>query len=267
MAFILSKILWMFTAPGNLLILLLLTGAFLSISHRATWQTMGHRVLFDTTFLLFFIAIFPVGDWMMRPLENRFPPAKVEHVDGIIVIGSGESPVLTEARGQPIIHESAEFYMTVASLAQKYPEARIVYAGGDPVLVQTTKITDGDVARAAFKAYGLPVDRIVFEDKSRNTHENALYAAQIVHPKPDEKWLLVTSASHMPRSISSFRKVGWNIYPAPAAYRTDGKITVDLRFDFTGHLAEMTTAAHEYYGLLAYWLMGYIDSPWPKRAS
>lgn len=264
MAFILSKILWMFTAPGNLLVLFLLAAAFLAMAKRESWQNVGRRLCFDIAFLLFFIAIFPVGEWMMRPLENRFPPAHPDHVDGIIVIGAGENPVLSEARGQPIVHQSAADYLVFASLAKQYPEAKLVYAGGSSLLLPSnSKLTDADVAKQALAAYGVDTSKMIFENKSRNTHENATEAAALVHPTPHEKWLLVTDAFHMPRAMGCFRKAGWDIAAAPADYRTDGKLDTELHFDLAGHLNMVTIAAHEYYGLLSYWLLGYTDNPWP----
>jgi uncharacterized SAM-binding protein YcdF (DUF218 family) len=88
-------------------------------------------------------------------------------------------------------------------------------------------------------------------------------SAALIHPGK-EVWLLVASASHMPRSIACFRNAGWNIYPAPADYLTDGQFSSRLEFDLAGHLMQVTIAAHEYVGLVAYWLMGYISSPWPR---
>jgi uncharacterized SAM-binding protein YcdF (DUF218 family) len=237
---------------------------FLVMARREAWQHAGRRLCFDVVFLLFFIAIFPVGDWMLRPLENRFPKADLSQVDGIVVIGSDESPSLTDARGQPVLHSAAGDYIVFAALAHQYPNAKLVFAGGSSLLVPNAKLTDAQVAKDALAIAGVPVDRMVFEDKSRNTHENAVDAAAIVHPQPQEKWLLVASAFHMPRAIGCFRKAGWNVYPAPSNYYTSGKLSTDIHFDFAGHLGEMTMAAHEYYGLLAYWLLGYIDSPWPK---
>ena len=265
MAFVISKILWMFSAPGNLLVLFLLTSAFLSLSRNEKWQLTGRRLCFDIAFFMFFIAIFPVGDWMLRPLENRFPPANPDHVDGIIIIGSDENPVVSEARHQPTVHGSAGEYLVFAALAKQYPQAKLVYAGGSNLLVPTSsRLGNAEIAKDAFASYNLPVDKITFEGQSRTTHENAVNAAAIVHPKPQEKWLLVTSAFHMPRSIGSFSKVGWNVYPAPANYYTAGKLNSELNFNFANHLGEMTAAMHEYYGLLSYWLMGYTDTLWPK---
>jgi uncharacterized SAM-binding protein YcdF (DUF218 family) len=265
MTFILSKILWMFAAPGNLLVLLLLASAFLALAKRESWQNAGRRLCFDIAFVLFFIAIFPVGEWMMRPLENQFPPAHPDHVDGIIVIGSGENPVLSEARDQPTVHQSAADYLAFAALARQYPDAKLVYAGGSSVLLPTNgKLTNADVARQALAEAGIDVSKVTFENKSRNTYENATEAAALAHPDPHQKWLLVTDAFHMPRAMGCFRKAGWNVGAAPANYRTDGKLDTELHFDLAGHLNMVTIAAHEYYGLVSYWLLGYIDSPWPR---
>ena len=265
MIFALSKILWMFMAPGNFLVLLLLTGGFLVLAAREDLRDSGRRLCFDIAFLFFLIAILPAGDWMLAPLENRFPPAKPDHVDGIIVLGGDENPGLTEARGQPGVRVSADYYLAFARLAHEYPQAKLVFAGGSNRLRPSeAAVNEAGVAREALAALGLPAERILFEEKSRNTHENAVDAAALVRPKPDEKWLLVTSAFHMPRAIASFRKAGWNAYAAPADYRTKGKFATGLNFNFVEHLAEITLAAHEYYGLAAYWLLGYIDTPWPR---
>jgi len=265
MIFALSKILWMFTAPGNFLVLLLLTGVFLATAAREDLQVIGKRLCFDVAFLFFLIAIFPVGNWMLLPLENLFPPAKLDHVDGIIVIGGDENPELTEARNQPGVHASADYYLAFAALAHQYPQAKLVFSGGSNRLrPDTASANEAGVAKEALTTLGLSPDRITFEEKSRNTHENAVDAAALVHPKPSEKWLLVTSAFHMPRAIASFRKAGWNIYAAPADYHTNGQFASELNFNFVQHLTEMTIAAHEYYGLIAYRLLGYTDTVWPQ---
>lgn len=264
MSFILSKVLWMFAAPGNLLVLLLIVGAFMSVAHRVTWQIAGRRLCFAVAFILFLIAVFPVGDWALTPLENRFPPVKPDKVDGIILLGGDENPMLTEARDTPSVRSSASRYISFAVLARKYPNARLVYTGGSALLTRTSDISEGEVAKRVTTALGIPVSRITFEDKSRNTHENAMMSAAIVQPKPEENWLLITGAYHMPRSIGCFRQAGWNVYPMPSDYISTGKFISSIHFNLAEHLIGLTTAVHEYTGLLAYWAMGYIASPWPK---
>jgi uncharacterized SAM-binding protein YcdF (DUF218 family) len=116
------------------------------------------------------------------------------------------------------------------------------------------------VARQVLNILGVPTGRVIFEDRSRTTHENAVMCAALIHPGK-EVWLLVASASHMPRSGACFRHAGWNIYPAPADYLTHGQFLSRLGFDLAGHLMQITIAAHEYAGLMACWLMGHINSP------
>ena len=98
----LSKIIWVFLAPGNLLVLALLAGAFLSLSHKKASQHLGRWLCFDIALVLFFIGIFPVGDWMLLPLENRVHAAIPPHVDGIIMIGGDEDPHATAMRNQAV---------------------------------------------------------------------------------------------------------------------------------------------------------------------
>ncbi|WP_431269476.1 YdcF family protein [Dankookia sp. P2] len=91
-------------------------------------------------------------------------------------------------------------------------EARLVFTGGTASLAPGA-LSEADVARQLWRDLGVPADRMEFEDQSRNTHENAVNTLRQIHPKPGETWLLVTSASHMPRSMGVFRKAGWHITP------------------------------------------------------
>ncbi len=264
MMFTLSKVFWAFFSPGNMLVLLLLAGGFLVTAKGKTWQNLGRKMCFDIAFLLFFVAIFPVGDWILTPLENRFPPVKPDHVDGIILLGGDEKPYLSEMRGQPVVHSSAQRYIEFAALAREYPQAKLVFTGGSSLLAPEAKLKEAEIARQSLASIGVPVQRMVFEDQARNTYENAVKTAALVHPVPEQSWLLVTSAWHMARSMACFRKAGWNIYPAPTDYMTSGKLSSRLQFNLEEHLQKMNLAMHEYYGLVAYRLMGYTDSLWPK---
>ncbi len=264
MAFVLSKAIWVFTSPLNLFVLALLVAGFLCISPHATQQRLGKNLCFNLAMLLFLVSVFPVGDWMLAPIENVFPTAKPDHVDGIILLGGDERPALSEARGQPIVLDSARRYMEFVALSHEYPEAKLIFTGGSGRLTPEAKTKDAEVAKSALKRLGVPVDKMIFEDQSRNTRENATMVANIIHPTPDQKWLLVTSAFHMPRAMGCFRNVGFNVFPRPVGYMTGGKSTLHLDFNALQHLQEMAYAMHEYYGLIAYWFMGYTDTPWIK---
>jgi uncharacterized SAM-binding protein YcdF (DUF218 family) len=261
MSFILSKILWVFLSPGNLLVLLLVVGAFLGVSHSETRRRAGHIISFVVALLFFIIAIFPVGTWFMLPLENKYPPNIPDHVAGIILLGGDERPH-AEIPGRPVYLDSARRYIEFATLARKYPQAKLAFSGGTPLLQANADMSE--VAKQALAGLGVPVDKMVFEYGSRNTRENAVLSYNLIHPPADQKWVLVTSAYHMPRAIATFRKAGWNIYPATTGYLTDGVFSPHLDFNVSDHLIAMAWAVHEYYGLLDYWLMGYTDKLWPN---
>ena len=264
MSFYLSKILWFSTAPGNLLTLFLVLGAVAATSSRAAVARFGRGLCLALAMLCLAVAVLPVGDWLLLPLENKFSPAVPAHVDGIIMLGGDENPRVSDARNSPTVVMSAERYLKTAALAQQYPDAKIVFTGGSELLRPYDKMKAVDIARQLLQGAGVAPERITFEGASRNTHENATFSAAIVHPEPQQNWLLVTSAWHMPRSVTTFRHAGWNVFPAPTAYYTDGKMWPPPEFNFNEHLYRTTTAVREYIGLVAYWLMGYSDSPWPE---
>jgi uncharacterized SAM-binding protein YcdF (DUF218 family) len=118
--------------------------------------------------------------------------------------------------------------------------------------------------RELWLSLGVPAEQMVFEEKSRNTWENAVFTRDLVKPKPGETWLLVTSAWHMPRSVGIFRHVGFPVVPYPVAYRTFG----DGR-EFRGYvsildrLALLDLGVREWIGLLAYRLAGKTDALFP----
>lgn len=264
MSFFVSKILWIFFSPGNFLVLMLLLGAFLAVAQGDKARVAGRRICFSVALLFFLVAILPIGEWMLVPLENRFPAAKPDHVDGILLVGEDENTEVAAARAQPASSFAADDYIVFAALVHQYPQAKLVYTGGYGVITPDSDLTNASVAHQAFQDMGLPVDRITFENKSRTTHENAIETSALIHPTKQQKWLLVTSAQHMTRAIATFRHAGWNVFPAPASYITDGTFSTRLRFALGVHLLEMTTAVHEYVGLVAYRLQGYTDEIWPK---
>jgi uncharacterized SAM-binding protein YcdF (DUF218 family) len=264
MEFIISKILWVLCAPGNLLLLLMLVGGLMGVSRNKTRSQRGRLLSFDISLLLLALSILPVGQWLLLPLENAYPAAKPNHVDGIILLGGDEKAAISEARSMPIALNSSRRYIGFAALAREYPKAKLVFSGGTSPFEPYSIMKDAEVARAALKSLGVPVEQMVFEDESHNTHENAVLTAAVLKPTSQQNWLLVTSAFHMPRSIGCFRKVGFTVYPAPVGYMTKGYFSLRPGFDMLRHLTDLSYALHEYVGLIAYWVMGYSVAPWTK---
>ena len=96
--------------------------------------------------------------------------------------------------------------------------------------------------------------RIELEGKSRNTAENATFSKALANPKPGERWLLVTSAHHMPRSVGCFRRAGFAVEAYPVDWRTRG--AADLATPFGGLAAR--PCAHRRRGPRVGWAAGLL---------
>lgn len=263
-SYVLSKLLWFVLRPGTLALLLALVGLLL------LWR--GRRagrwpLLVGLGFYLVALAT-PLPPLLLMPLEGRFPRPAVApaHVDGVIVLGGAVDQTLTEAHGIPALNGAAERMTELIVLARRYPAARLVFTGGQGSLVHG-ELSEADVARALWTEMGVPADRVQYEDRSRNTFQNAVLTRAMVQPKPGEVWLLVTSASHMPRSIGVFRKAGWEVLAWPVNYRTGNSFAALYDAPFPERLGQVESALREWIGLAAYWLMGRTDALFPAPAA
>lgn len=126
------------------------------------------------------------------------------------------------------------------------------------------QIAEAPFAVRELETLGVAHDRIIAEEQSRNTIENAVFSRLIAQPKPGEVWLLVTSADHMPRAIAAFRAAGFAVEAYPVNWRTRGPIDATRPFASLGEGLGMTDiAVHEWIGLLAYRLTGKTNEFFP----
>jgi len=250
----LSKLLGFFLLPSNLLILLALIGILLMGTR---FRRLGQILTICAVLLLAIIGIAPIGNGLMMPLEERFPKwdPRSGSPHGIIVLGGAVSPDVSAVRGEVALNEAAERMTVVAKLARDYPDAKVVFTGGSGRLFGGA--SEADFVSALFESFGIARDRIVLEGNARNTIENATLTKALVKPKAHERWLLVTSAHHMPRSVGIFRKAGFPVEAYPVDFRTRGPDDLTVTFgSIASGLARTDTAMHEWAGLLVYWLSG-----------
>jgi uncharacterized SAM-binding protein YcdF (DUF218 family) len=262
MFFILSKTAGFLTVPSNLLISMALLGVLLMPTRYAR---TGRRLVVVAVLAIAGAGWTPLGSALIAPLENRFP--QWDDVrgapDGVVILGGALGPAMTAARGQPALNESAERITVAAELARRFPDARIVYSGGDGTLSGEGG-REAELARPLLESFGIRGQRIVLENASRNTHENAMLTKALVDPKPGERWLLVTSAHHMPRSVGCFRRAGFPVEPYPVDWRTPDGPGVWRPFGtLSGGLARTDVAVREWVGLVAYWLTGRTSELFP----
>jgi uncharacterized SAM-binding protein YcdF (DUF218 family) len=263
MSFLASKLLWAIAEPSNLASLLFL----ICVAGLWTrWRRWARYVLLFIGVVLLCVGTTRIGDWMLRPLEFRFPiPPLPEQIDGIIVLGGFINPALSHAHGQPALTADGTRLVTFLALARKYPEAKVVFSGGNSIITGG-RTTEASVMRQLLDEIGLNQDRVIYEDRSRNTYENALFTKAMVDPPPNQAWVLVTSAANMPRAVGSFRHVGWNVIPYPTDYKSGLAMTIRTGLPITTYVDELSLALHEWIGLAAYRLMGRTDAFFPNPA-
>ena len=264
MFFFASKIFWMIASPINLLLFAALAGVLLCFGQHARF---GRGLALTAILLLVAVATLPVGVLLIAPLEDRFPvpPPDLPPPEGIVVLGGAIDDQVSAARQETVFDEGGERLTEAVILAKRYPQARVVYTGGSASFAGAAS-TEALQARKLMSQMGIAPERVTIEDKSRNTDENARFTAAIVHPQPSQRWIIATSAFHMPRAMGVFEKAGFHPIAYPVAFRTRGRWRDDLRltFDPTRNLRIFDFAVHEWIGLAAYWASGRIDHLFPR---
>jgi uncharacterized SAM-binding protein YcdF (DUF218 family) len=259
----LSKIGWFFATPSNLIAIVTLGG--LALAFLPGWKRIGLALAVVPTIALFVAGLSPLASLLLLPLEERFPLFEDDGrpVHGIVLLGGAVEAEDSRAIGQLSVNEAADRVLATIRLAARYPDARIVISGGGGTVFGTGS-AEAPVTAGFFTGIGIAPDRIIVEDRSRTTAENAAFTRALVEPRPDERWLLVTSAWHMPRAVGVFRQAGLPVTAHPVDYRTGGRAGVLRPFAFVSEgLRRLDVAAKEWAGLIGYWLTGRTAVPFP----
>jgi len=261
MFFILSKTAALLLVPTNFLVAFGMLGLVLMVTRFAR---AGRRLLIASFVLLAIGGLSPAGRYLLHALESRFPPwdASRGAPDGIVVLGGSISKGISLDYGESSVGGEAGRLIALAKLARAYPDARIVFSGGDPSLSGAPH-PDTEFLGPLLDTFGIPRTRVALEERSRNTAENAIFSKELVQPKPGERWLLVTSAAHMPRAVGCFRQVGFAVEAYPTDWHTRRRIRFALSDRVSNGLAVFDAAVHEWTGLVSYRLTGRTDALLP----
>jgi uncharacterized SAM-binding protein YcdF (DUF218 family) len=248
--FLVSKTIGALFTPSNFLIAIGIVGLILILGR---YRPLGQRLLAVCVAGFVICGFLPVGNLLILPIETRFPAwtANGGAPDGIVILGGDTDRILAGIK-----------------LARQYPKARIVFSGGNGNLIRTDDTTEADHAEELLAGLGLEGERLLFDRQARNTQENAEFSKALAQPKPGERWLLVTSAFHMPRSVGIFRKVGFAVEPYPFDNRKkrDWPQVLTLNSTFLARVNQTDGAVHEWAGLIAYRLGGITTELLPSPA-
>jgi uncharacterized SAM-binding protein YcdF (DUF218 family) len=221
---------------------------------------------------LLIVGWLPTSEVFLRALEDSVPKVPFAHVSGkniggIIILGGaiGGGEVALD-RGEISIYSAAERITKAFELIRRYPELPFIFSGFSDRL-SPKGISEADAFKQLVIEQGLPEENAHYENQSRNTYENAmlmkpmilgLRAKEVndpdVSPKP---WLLITSASHMYRSLRIFQKQEIQVIPVPVDYQTSLRLHWG-QFDLAAGMQNWNKLMHEAIGLLAYWITGKI---------
>lgn len=259
--FLLSKIMWLIVSPDSLLLILIILTLFLLYTNKLKPAKV---LLASISGILFIIAFFPLGEWLLYPLESHFTnnPALPEKIDGIIVLSGSEDALLSKVWDQIEVGASAERNLSFLTLARQYPNAKLVFSGGAGSLTNQ-EYKAADVAKKLFEQQSFDTTQIIFERESRNTFENVIYSKKLVAPIKNEIWILITTSWHMPRSVGIFCKEEWPVIPYPVDHQTNKDNLFRINFDLLNNLYTLKTAIKEWLGLFAYYLSGKTNAVIP----
>jgi len=253
--FLLKKIAAPFFFPVPLCLEILLLGLFfLWFTSR---QKTGKIVVSVGVLLLTVFSYGAISNTLLRPLEYKYAPLlsleDIHHVKWVVVLGGGHTsdpqvPITSQLSDASIARliEGIRFHNML-------PKSKIILSGGgyfDPV--PNAKIM-ADVALSI----GINKEDLVLESVSKDTKDEAILIQKIVGK---DRFVLVTSASHMPRSMALFKKCGMHPIPAPTDYfvKKRQRVSPAMFFPSASDLYKTERAFHEYLGIAWAKLRGQI---------
>lgn len=263
--FYLSKTIWTIISPDSLFVLLLSIGFLLILFNKQKTANVLTGILTAGTL---FLSFYSVGDWLLYPLESAYPhnPPLPEKVDGILVLGGSIFPNRSVEWQQLETNQSHERLSSFIQLAKQYPAAKLVFTGGN-ASTDRDRPTEAQIAETYFLNSGISADRLFIDNKARNTAENASYSKLRMNPDPNETWVLITTAYHMPRAMGVFCQQDWTMLPYPVDHKTLPSEMYKANFSLIGHASHLVQAAHEWVGLLAYFASGKTGQLFPLVCS
>ena len=246
--FILKKIVTAFILPPGIFIV--------ALAGMAVWlrkrNRAGSRICTGLAAIMWICSCNMVSDVLNRPLEYAYSAPAAPAGDVIIVLGGG-------AYNNDEIFSAGE-RLQPASLERESAAALVQKKTGLPVIVSGGAVfSDMPEAEASAKyliELGVPANSVITEDQSRDTMENARFSRKLCVKKGYKKIILLTSASHMPRAVYSFKKAGFaDIVPFPVSRTVQKKVKLYYHDLLPLSLNGVAHALNEYIGLLYYRLL------------
>lgn len=244
-----AKILGYFLRIDNLLVIA--TFIAFALFWRKRTKT-AKRLTIGILIALVFFSNVGLSFAALRTLENQYTIPEVDCQDkygGVIVLGGGLNPgLVAQERNQPQLNDAGDRITTALALINKCPEFKVLYSTFSGSL-RPEGLSESDSAELFFNNQGISQSRTIFEGESRNTFENAKFSSEIADRS--KKWILITSASHMPRAVATFERFDWKVTAYPVDFRAESQGNY-LSWSRESGIANWNMFIHERVGGLIY---------------
>lgn len=191
--------------------LLLVMALALVLLWWSRWQKTAKGLLTASWFALFMLSLQPVTDRLLKPIESAYPTWRgQEKVNYVVVLGGGYTWNPAWAPSSNLINNSLPRVTEGIRLWHANPGAKLVFTGAP---AKTNPVSTAEAGARVAQSLGVPRSDIITLDTPRDTEEEAAAVAKAIGHQP---FLLVTSASHLPRAMRFFQHQGLKPIPAPA---------------------------------------------------
>ncbi len=265
--FVFSKIVQFCIEPLNwVIVFIVLSLLFLGLRKPLLCKRFLVLALAD----VLLVGWLPISEVFLRALEDAVPKVNLSQMSekdfgGIIILGGAiEGGEIAQDRGEISIGSAAERVTKAFELIRKYPELPFIFSGFSGRL-SPKGLSEADAFKQLIAEQGLPDKNAHYENQSRNTYENVVLMKPMIlelnskdakgADQTPEPWLLITSASHMYRSVKIFQKQGIEVIAAPVDYQTGSRLHWGV-FDLVEGARQWNNLLHEAVGLLAYRVTG-----------
>jgi len=244
--FLFKKIVAPLFFPIPLILGILLLGLFLVWPTRK--QKTGKVIVLIGIIFLGILSYDAVSDKLLQPLEYQYPPLlslqNIQNVKWIVVLGGGhisdpKLPITSQLSNASLVR-----LVEAIRIHNGLSKSKLILSGGSPF----EKISNAQVLAGVAIAIGVKKEDLILEDVSNDTEDEARLIQQTVG---QERFILVTSASHMPRSIALFKRLGTHPIPAPTDYlvKESQEMSPGMFYPSVNGLCKAERAFYEYLGM------------------
>ena len=262
MFFILSKVFSFFIYPLHFIFGLIFM--YIILKKIKILKTLSKFILFIIIVCLLIGGSGYISNYLLWNLENKVKLNIPNDVTGIILLGGSFHNVEKSFQMKLVsLGSASERIVETHYLLNKFPESKLIMVAKSGLL-NPKGPSEAEMTRLFFEKFNINKDRLFIEPLANNTYQESIFISEYIS-KIGGNWILVTSASHMPRSINLFQSRKLNnalIYPHPTDYTSDKP---KLSFEYhLSHLGNFQKLIHEYLGILAYWITGRTKTLWPN---